>query len=300
MNNEIIALDNQQIRDKIYTIRGVQVMLDRDISGLYKVETRRLNEQVKRNIERFPVEFMFQLTTEELEYWKSQIAISNKEKMGLRKLPFAFTEQGVAMLSSVLKSQTAVQISIQIINAFVTMRRFIATNAGIFQRLYTVEMKQLEYKAETDQKFNQIFNAIEEREITPKQGIFFDGQIFDAHKLLSDIIRTAKRSIMIIDNYIDDTILALLTKRKKNVIVKIFTAKITKQMKLDVQKYNEQYPKVELIELTKAHDRFIIIDEKQVYHLGASLKDLGNKWFAFTKMNNDGILLIDHLKGIKQ
>ncbi len=298
MNNEIIVLDNQQIQNKIYTIRCVQVMFDRDLALLYGVETRVLNQAVKRNIERFPEEFMFQLKEKEFEYWKSQIVISNKEKMGLRKLPFVFSEQGVAMLSAVLRSQTAIQISIQIINAFVTMRRFLSANAGIFQRLDTVEKKQLEYKAETDKKFDQIFNAIEEREITPKQGIFFEGQIFDAHKLLSDIIRTAKRSIFIIDNYIDDTILALLTKRKKNVNVKIFTGKITKQMKLDVQKYNEQYPKLKLIELTKAHDRFIIIDEREVYHLGASLKDLGNKWFAFTKMNNDGILLIEYLKRI--
>ena len=299
MNNEVIVVDNLHIQNKIYTIRSVQVMIDRDLADLYRVKTKRLNEQVKRNSNRFPVQFCFQLTDKE----KNELVANCDHLQNLKyspTLPYAFTEQGVAMVSAVLKSQTAVQISIQIMKAFVSMRRFIATNAGIFQRLDTVEMKQLEYKAETDRKFDQIFNAIEEREITPKQGIFFEGQIFDAHKLLSDIIRTAKQSIMIIDNYIDDTILALLTKRKKNVIVKIFTAKITKQMKLDVQKYNEQYPKLELIELTKAHDRFIIIDEKQVYHLGASLKDLGNKWFAFTKMNNNGILLIEHLKGIKQ
>lgn len=154
----------------------------------------------------------------------------------------------------------------------------------------------MEYKTESDQKFDQIFNAIEEREITPKQGIFFDGQIFDAHKLLSDIFRSARSSIYIIDNYLDDSILALLSKQDKNVVVKIFSGKINPQLKLDVKKYNEQYPCVELIKLTKAHDRFIIIDEKQVYHLGASLKDLGKKWFAFTKMDNNGRLLIDHLK----
>ncbi|MCK4311898.1 MAG: ORF6N domain-containing protein [Candidatus Cloacimonetes bacterium] len=299
MNNEIVVVDNLQIQNKIYTIRDVQVMLDRDLAVLYQIETRALKQAVKRNINRFPPEFMFELVENEMNCLVSQSVIPSQKYFGGAK-PFAFTEQGVAMLSAVLKSQTAVQISIQIINAFVTMRRFIATNAGIFQRLDTVERKQLEYKTKSDKKFDQIFNAIEEREITPKQGIFFEGQIFDAFKLLSDIIRTAKKSITIIDNYIDDSILALLTKRKKEVDVKIFTGKITKQMKLDVQKYNEQYPKVELLELTEAHDRFIIIDEKQVYHLGASLKDLGKKWFAFTKMNNDGILLIEYLKGIKQ
>jgi len=297
MNNEIIVLDNQQIQDKIYTIRGVQVMLDRDLAMLYGVKSIRLREQVKRNIDRFPNDFMFQLTEDEVNFMVSQNAIPSKKHLG-GSLPYVFTEQGVASISGVLTNKIAIDVNIKIMRAFVQMRRFLSTNADIFQRLDTVEMKQLEYKAETDQKFDQIFNAIEEREITPKQGIFFDGQIFDAYKLLSDIIRTAKRSITIIDNYIDDSILALLTKRKKNVIVKILTVKITKQMKLDVQKYNEQYPKVELIELTESHDRFIIIDENHVYHLGASLKDLGKKWFAFTKMNNVGILLIEHLKGI--
>ena len=299
MNNEIIVLNNQQIQNKIITIRGEQVMLDKDLAKLYQIETRVLKQAVKRNIERFPEEFMFELMENEMKILVSQSVIPSLKYFGGAN-PYAFTEQGVAMLSAVLKSQTAVRISIQIMNAFVSMRRFIATNAGIFQRLDSVENKQLEYKTEADKKFDQIFNAIEEYQITPAQGIFFDGQIFDAFKLLSDIIRSAKKSIFIIDNYIDDSILALLSKRKKNVVVKIFTAKPTKQMKLDVRKYNEQYPKVELIELTKAHDRFIIIDEKQVYQLGASLKDLGKKWFAFTKMDNDGILLIEYLKGIKQ
>ena len=286
-------------------------MIDSDLAELYGVETRVLNQAVKRNIDRFPEKFRFQLTQQEAISIKSQNVIIENRDESLRSqnvilekgrgkhrkyLPYAFTEQGVAMLSAVLRSDVAVHVSIQIMDAFVNMRRFLASNAVIFQRLDSVEKKQLEYKTDADKKFDQIFNAIEEYQITPAQGIFLDGQIFDAHKLLSDIFRSARSSIFIIDNYLDDSILTLLSKRNKNVIVKIFTGKITPQLKLDVKKYNEQYPHVELIKLTKAHDRFIIIDEKQVYHLGASLKDLGKKWFAFTKMDNDGRLLIDHLK----
>jgi DNA-binding PadR family transcriptional regulator len=214
---------------------------------------------------------------------KSQYATSSWG--GRRTKPYAFTEQGVAMLSGVLKSETAVRTSIQIINAFVAMRRFIATNAQVFQRLGAVERKQIEYKEETDQKFEQIFNAIEERSIKPKQGIFFDGQIFDAYRFVSDLFRTAKKSIIIIDNYIDDTVLTHLTKRHDTVSVTILTKTISKQLALDVKKFNEQYPTIEIKEFDNSHDRFLIIDDKTVYHFGASLKDLGKKWFAFSKMD---------------
>jgi hypothetical protein len=171
--------------------------------------------------------------------------------------------------------------------AFVAMRQFIASNAKIFQRLDMVERKQIEYKAETDQKFELIFNAIEERSIKPKQGIFFDGQIFDAYHFVSDLIRTANESVILIDNYIDDTVLTLLTKRKKSVTVKILTKTISKKLAMDVKKYNSQYPPVEIKKFQYAHDRFIIIDDKEVYHFGASLKDLGKKWFAFSKLEKD-------------
>jgi len=206
---------------------------------------------------------MFQLTKEEMEDWKSQIAISNKVKMGLRKQPLAFTEQDVAMLSAVLRSNTAVKISVQIINAFVEMRRFISANAQIFKRLDTIEIKQLLYDekhVETDRKIDIVLNAIESKEIQPAQGIFYNGQIFDAYKFVSDIIRTAKKSIMLIDNYIDDTVLTLFSKRRKNVNLIILTKQISKQLNLDVQKYNQQYPPAEVKVFKKAHDRFLIID----------------------------------------
>ena len=288
---ELISSD--RIQNRIYTVRGLQVMLDSDLAILYGVEIKRLNEQVKRNIERFPDEFMFQLTVDEFDSLRShfvtlksakplrsQIATSN-QRGGRRYLPYVFTEQGVAMLAGVLKSETAIKTSIQIINAFVAMRRFIATNARIFQRLDTVERKQLE----ADENFKKIFNAIEAKEIIPKQGIFFNGQIFDAYKFVSDLFRTAKKSIIIIDNYIDDTVLVHLAKRHDNVTVTILTRSISKHLSLDVKKFNEQYPAIEIKEFNNAHDRFIIIDGNTVYHFGASLKDLGKKWFGFSKMD---------------
>ena len=290
--HELISSDG--IQSRIYTIRGLQVMIDNDLADIYGVEVKRLNEQVKRNTERFPTEFCFQLSEEERQNLKSQFATSSWG--GRRTNPYAFTEQGVAMLSGVLKSETAVRTSIQIINAFVAMRRFIATNAQVFQRLGAVERKQIEYKVETDQKFEQIFNAIEERSIKPKQGIFFDGQIFDAYRFVSDLFRTAKKSIIIIDNYIDDTVLTHLTKRRDTVSVTILTKIISKQLALDVKKFNEQYPTIEIKEFDNSHDRFLIIDDKTIYHFGASLKDLGKKWFAFSKMDIGAVEMLTRLE----
>ena len=199
---ELIKFD--EIQSRIYTIRGVQVMLDKDLSSFYDVETRSLNQAVKRNIARFPSEFCFQLTSEEFNNWKSQIVISNSIKMGLRKLHFVFTEQGVAMLSAVLKSETAVRMSIQIIKA-VAMRHFVSSNAHIFQRLDSLETWHLG----TDPKIEKVLTALESKQLQPKQGIFFDGQIFDAHVFVSDLIRSAEKSIVLIDIFVDDTVLTL-------------------------------------------------------------------------------------------
>jgi len=320
--DKIAVYNSESIQRKIYTIRDLQVMLDRDLSELYCVETRRLNEQVKRNIERFPKEFMFQLTKEEYENLMLQIAMSNpaalrsqnatlKEKGTFLRnpndtsnnqrgkhrkyLPYVFTEQGVAMLSGVLRSETAVKISIQIMSAFVEMRRFLINNALLFQRLDNVERKQFEFETETNEKFDKVFDALQSKDIEPKQGIFFNGQIFNAYKYVSGLIRKAKKSIILIDNYIDETVLDLFTKKKKNVEVTIFTNRITKAMLLDVEKFNAQYPSVELKKFTKAHDRFLIIDDKDVYHFGASLKDLGKKWFAFSKFDKSALSLLEEL-----
>jgi len=289
--SELINVED--IQNRIYTIRGVQVMFDEDLALLYGVETRVLNQAVKRNNERFPEDFMFQLTENELNILKSQIVIPSWG--GRRTSPYVFTEQGVAMLSAVLRSETAVKISVQIIKAFVAMRRFIATNALIFQRLDTLETKQLV----TDKKIDHVLNAIESKEIQLKQGIFFDGQIFDAYKFVADLIRTAQKSIILIDNYIDESVLTILTKRRENVKVILLTKSISNQMALDVKKYNEQYPAIEIKEFKNSHDRFIIIDNTTVYHFGASLKDLGKKWFAFSKMDIGAIEMLGRLEGMK-
>ena len=291
----LTIIEDTNLQNKIYTIRGAQAMIDSELASLYGVETKVLNQAVKRNLDRFPTSFRFQLNDVE----KDELVTNCDQFKNLKHSysnPYAFTEQGVAMLSAVLRSKKAIQISVQIMDAFVNMRRFIASHASLFHRIDNIERKQIEYKIETDNKLDRIFTAIEEREIKPKQGIFFDGQIFDAYKLLADIIKSAKKSIYLVDNYIDESVLTIFSKRKSKIIVKIFTKTITKQMKLDVKKYNLQYPKVDLIQLNKAHDRFLIIDQKIVYHFGASLKDLGKKWFAFTKMENDSLALIEQLE----
>ena len=273
------------IKPMIRVIRGQQVMLDRDLALLYGVETKRLNEQVKRNIERFPDDFMFQLGKEDVEILKSQNATSSWG--GDRRLPYAFTEQGIAMLSSVLKSQTAVDVNIRIMRAFVSMRRFIATNAQLFQRLETIEYHQLEMKQHqevTDKRIDEVFKRLDAN-IPPIQGIFYDGQVFDAYRFVSDLMRKAKRSIALIDNYVDDTVLTLLDKRENGVMATIYTQRISNQFQLDVDRHNTQYPPIEIKQFNKAHDRFLLVDD-EVYHIGASIKDLGKKWFGFTLMRD--------------
>jgi hypothetical protein len=293
------------IQKRIYTLRGLQVMLDEELAELYGVETKRLNEQVKRNSERFPAAFMFQISGNEIEILRTQFVISSDEALRSqfatlkngrgqhRKfLPYVFTEQGVAMLSAVLHSETAVKVSIQIMNAFVVMRRFLRDNAQVFQRLDTLELKQIE----TDKKVDRVLTAIEDRSVKPKQGIFFNGQVFDAWQFVSNLVRSAQKSILLIDNYLDDSVLLLFSKRKKSVAVTILTKSISKSLENDVKKFNEQYPSLIVKQFEATHDRFLIIDETDLYHFGASLKDLGKKWFAFSKMEMGAILMLDKLK----
>ena len=290
-NNLTLEIANRDIQhvnieSLIIMLRGQQTLLDRDLAMLYGVETRRLNEQVQRNIERFPEDFMFQLTKEEFENWKSQFATSNSIKMGARKRPYAFTRNGIAMLSSVLRSQTAVDVNISIMRAFTATQQFFAANAQMFQRIEVIEHNQLALAArqqDTDKKVEQIFNRLDDRSKTPTQGIFYDGQIFDAYTFVSDLIRSAKKSIVLFDNYVDDTVLTMLDKRKNKVTATIYTKSIPKQLSLDLAKHNSQYQPIEVKVFDKVHDRFLCIDNT-VYHIGASLKDLGKKWFAFTKM----------------
>jgi len=291
--NEMLSVTIKGIpmQNLIFTVRDFQVMLDRDLAHFYGLENRALKQAVKRNPARFPDDFMFELSDNEIELLVSQNVIPSKKQLGGAR-PFAFTEQGVASLSSVLQSEKAIAINIQIMRAFVAMRKFITTNAQIFQRLDAVERKLLE----TDDNFKKIFNAIESKVIQPKQGIFFDGQIFDAYQFISDLIRSAEKSIIIIDNYIDDTVLTHLTKRKKKVKTTILTKTVSKQLKLDAEKFNKQYPEIEIKEFNNSHDRFLIIDSKAVYHFGASLKDLGKKWFAFSKIEIGAIEMLRKLE----
>ena len=332
MENEISTL---QIEKKIYVIRGVQVMIDRDIAELYGVETRRLNEQVKRNIERFPEEFMFQLNEEEFENWMSQIATSNPNLIsqnatssfsrsqivtlkteqnqnvnlksqfvtsswgGTRKLPFAFTESGCAMLSSVLRSETAVQVSIQIMKAFVSMRHFVQSNSQIFAELKSIREHQLEtdvHLKESDKRIDQLFTLMDKYNVNDTQGIFFQGQIFDAYAKFESFIQSAQKEIILIDNYVDLSVLQRLAKKKKGVKIIIHTDPKTKLTSQDIQTFNAQYPTITLNHTTKMHDRFMIIDNKVLYHIGASLKDLGKKCFAFEIL--DSSFIPDILKNI--
>lgn len=295
IKSEIMKLD--EIKSRIFTIRGIQVMLDSDLAKLYDVETKVLNQAVKRNIDRFPEKFRFQISVEEHASLRSQFVtleynlleseqISESRKGKHRKyLPYVFTEQGIAMLSAVLKSKVAVNTSILIMDAFVAMRKFINQNAEIFYQINTIERKLTKYKNETNTRIEEVLSALESKQLQPKQGIFFNGQVFDAYKFISDLVRSAERSIILIDNFIDDTVLTLFSKRKKDVRLKIFTKDVTKLLKLDAKKFNKQYPLVEIQEFSDSHDRFLIIDETNVYHIGASLKDLGRKWVFFSKMN---------------
>ena len=275
------VITSKEIKPLIYTVRDKQVMLDSDIALFFQVETKNLNRAVKRNIDRFPQSFCFQLSEEEAENLRFQFGTSSLGYGGRRYLPMVFTESGIAMASAMLRSDIAIKVSVEIIEAFVEMRKMLISNAALFQRLDTIEVKQLQ----ADQKFEEIFKALESDNLHSEKGIFYDGQIFDAYTFVSDIIRNAKISIILLDNYVDDTVLTLLGKRSDNVTAIIYTKSISNQLRLDLQRYNSQYPPIDVEIFSDAHDRFLIIDNTELYHIGASLKDLGKKWFAFSRMD---------------
>ena len=304
--NEVVIED---IKNLIYTIRGKQVMLDSDVAMLYHYPTKRINEAVNRNKQRFPDNFCFQLTEEEYKSLRfknftlneinskyvnkdnslrSQIATldENKGRGHHRKyLPYVFTEQGIAMLSGLLKNNIAIQVSISIMNAFVEMRKFLIINGQLFERLTNIEYKLLEH----DKKFDQVFDQLQHEE-NIKQKIFFEGQIYDAYSLIIDIIKKANKKILLIDNYIDDSVLKMLTKKNKNVEVVILTSEKSNIEKIDIQKFNKEYPILKVAKTDKFHDRFIVIDSKEMYHLGASIKDLGKKCFGINKIEDIEII----------
>lgn len=311
--NEIAKVDTatiqpvEQIESLILTIRGKQVILDQDLARLYGVETKRLNEQVKRNIERFPEDFMFQLTKEEAESSRSQFATLNEEDElsrsqiatlngrghNIKHLPYAFTENGIAMLSGVLRSPMAIATNIHIMRAFNAMRHFIGSHAQVFQRLEVMERNQLALNAsqaelsaqvaENNKRLNEVFRRLDDNSEKPEKGIFYDGQIFDAYSFINERIREAKKRIVLIDNYVDDSVLTMLDKRNKGVDAVVYTKNISRQLSLDFEKHNAQYSPIEVKQFDRAHDRFLCIDDT-VYLIGASLKDLGKKWFGFVKL----------------
>lgn len=281
-------LENRtSIEERIFSIRGKQVMIDRDLAMLYGVETKRLNEQVKRNIERFPEDFMFQLTYEECS--RSQIATLNiKQGQNIKYLPYAFTENGIAMLSSVLRSETAIAVNIRIMRTFTKIRKSVCQNSNLQNRVELIEYNQAEMRRlliETTNKVDAVFDSMKGGSSLPVQGIFFDGQVYDAYVFVAGLVRKATRKIVLIDNYIDDTVLTLMDKKAAGVETVIYTGRVSRQLQLDIDKHNAQYPPITVRTFSKAHDRFLIIDD-EVYLVGASIKDLGKKWFGFTLMEN--------------
>lgn len=292
-----IALREESLRGLIHTLRAEQVMLDRDLATLYQVETRALKQAVKRNIRRFPDDFMFVLDESEVGMLVSQSVIPTKGVLG-GAMPFAFTEQGVAALSSVLTSERAIEVNIAIMRAFVSMRRLLASSTPLLDRLETLEKRQMAQEIRTDDRFEQLFTALETANVQPVQGIFFDGQVFDAYVFVNDLLRRAQRSIVLIDNFIDDSVLLQLAKRSQGVSATVLTKKIDPQLEQDLKKHNSQYPSIRVEAFPHSHDRFLILDDETVYHIGASLKDLGKKWFAFSRMDTTSLSIMARVREV--
>jgi len=287
----------------IFTVRDRQVMLDEHLADLYGIETKYLNRAVKRNSGRFPESFVFQLTKEEYESLRFQNGTSlendalrfqngtSNKRGGRRYLPYAFTEQGVAMLSAVLNTETAIKMSVVIMDAFVKMRHFLMENASLLKRIQNIETKQIE----TESRVQLLFDAMEKQSLKPRQGIFFNGQVFDAWVFISDLVKRAKTSLILIDNYVDETVLSLFAKKKKGVGVAIYTKNISRALQEDAKKFNAQYGGLSLHKFDASHDRFLLIDKTDVYHIGASLKDLGKKWFGFSKIEKEALVIFEKL-----
>lgn len=286
-SDNLVVVDSIEIQKMIYTIRGKHVMVDSDLAGLYQVTTGNLNKTVKRNLSRFPEYFCFQLTKHEYENLRFQngSSSSNNNYGGRRYMPYVFTEQGIAMLSAVLKSDIAVEVSIKIMNSFVEMRNFLFSNREMFARLDRVELKQLE----TDKKLVEVFNYIA-KNTEVKQNIFFDGQIYDAFSFIVGLVEKAKKEIILIDNYVDVNTLNILCKKNQGVDVVIATAGKGSLTAKDITKFNAQYPKLAVKTTTDFHDRFLILDKSEVYHIGASMKDAGKKSFGIAKIEDTKLI----------
>ena len=305
-NNKVeimtVKIEGKDIRKMIHVIRGQQIMLDSDLAMLYGYEVKALNQQVKRNIGRFPDDFMFRLTEDEVsQCLRSQIVTLNETSTSRGKhrkyLPYAFTEQGIYMLATVLKGEIAEKQSIFIMRAFREMRHFIANNALLFEKVSNIELKQLEYQKSTDEKFDKVFKYIEDH-AEAEQKIFFDGQIYDAFGLITSIVYKAKKEVILIDGYVDIDTLNILAKKKSGVNVKIYTYSGSKLTQKDIANFNAQYPTLTVKKTQVFHDRFIILDGKTAYHIGASIKDAGRKCFGITLIEEDTLVkgLLNRLK----
>ncbi len=286
----------QEIKKLIYIIRDRQVMLDSDVANLFQYETKALNRNVKNNIERFPEYYCFQLTEEEYKDLRCKNFTLNKNSRGQHRkyLPYVFTEHGITMLAGLLKSSIAINASIRIVDTFIEMRKIILSNEKIFERLTSVEYKLLVHDKKIDELFKQF-----KKEDNIKQKIFFKGQIYDSYSLIIDIIKRAKIKIIIIDNYIDESVLKILTKKNVGVETILITSNKSNISKLDVEKFNQEYPLIRILKNSEFHDRFIIIDDTELYHLGASIKDLGKKIFGINKIEELNIIE-NFISSIKQ
>lgn len=291
------SVQEASICNLIHTIRNTQVILDNDLAALYQVSTKALNQAVSRNIKRFPPSFRFQLTQNELETLRSQfVTAKSSGRGGRRTLPYVFTEQGVSMLASVLRSDTAIEVSIKIIESFVELRHLISNNATLFKEIHKLELRQSEYQAITNQRFEKVFDYMNTQK-SPKQKIFFDGQVFDAFKFLIDLVQQAKQEIILIDNYVTMATLELLTKKKEGVNTIIWTHPKTKITSREIKLFNTQYARLTIKYTQKFHDRFLILDQTKCYFIGASLKDAGKKSFGIARMEDTELIqmIIKHL-----
>ena len=287
-----LIINENNIKDKIYTIRNLQVMLDKDLAELYGVETKHINQAVRNNQDKFQDDFYFELSDYEFEDLRSKNLTANFSKTRIN--PKVFTEQGIYMLATILKSKIASQVTVYIIKTFANIRKIISQNISMFERFERVEQRLTIH----DKNFDRLFEALEDKTLKAKQGIFYDGQIFDAYVFVNDLLKLATTEIILIDNYIDETVFTIFSKYP-NIRIKIYTQNISKQLKLDFEKYSKQYQNIELKEFKNSHDRFLIIDKKNIYHLGASLKDLGKKWFAFSKFEMNTFDVLARLKQSK-
>ncbi len=295
-----VTVESRDIGSLVYIIRGKQVMIDSDLAVLYQVETKNLNKAAARNADRFPEDFRFKLTKEEFDGLRFQIGTSNEEQVGRggrRYYPYAYTEQGISMLASVLHSKVAVQVSINIMRTFVEMRRFIANNALLFEKVSDIELKQLEYQKNTDEKFDKVFQYIEDH-AESEQKLFYDGQIYDAFSLITSIIKKAQKEIILIDGYVDVDTFNILSKKNSGFDVKIYTFASAQLTNRDTANFNAQYPTLTVKKTQVFHDRFIILDGKTVYHIGASIKDAGKKCFGISLIDDQGVVadLLNRLK----